>query len=435
MLDALHSISSIGFIGGSHLSIVYAMAALEKTASTNTLIWCYSERPVQKPLNGIQEPGLNDCFEKHQSRFQWTNDAQTLVSCDLIYIALDVPTDTQGMSDLSGLQQLCDNVLPVLNDKAIVVNLSQVPPGWTRAVAFPRDRLFYQVETLVFGEALNSALHPNRFIVGAYDPKQALPKQYREFLSNFDCPIGIMAYESAELAKIAINLYLATMVTTTNMLAELCTAVGARWKDIVPSLRLDPRIGPFAYLSPGLGLTSANIKRDLNTTRSLSRSLGVQATAVEAMLADSAYRSGWVVKQLKQLGFFKKKNTPSTIAICGLTYKPNTPIVLGSAAEQLLPLLPTGTIVKAFDSMAVTLPDCPHLTISYYQTAEETSVGADILLILSPNQEMLMLNWSLIAKQMRTAQILDPFGLLESENYPMLSIWQLGERGPEKTCL
>jgi UDPglucose 6-dehydrogenase len=423
--------AAIGFVGGGHLSVVSAVAALEKTADLGTQIWCYGEPPIDAPVNGIEEPGLMACAKKHANRLKWTTKIQDLSACDLVYFALDVPTDAIGNSLLSVVKALLDRLLSVLHDKAILVNLSQVPPGWTRAIDFQKERLFYQVETLIFGQALTCAIAPQRFIVGCVNKKQALPAIYREFLTRFSCTTVVMGYESAELAKIAINLYLASMVTTTNMLAQLCTAVGANWQDIVPSLRLDPRIGPAAYLSPGLGVTSGNIKRDIMTIRSLSCVSGIQAITVDAMIKDSDYRMGWVMRQLKRLGFFKPVPMPHTVSILGLTYKPNTPVIEGSAAHQLLRILPIGTIVQAFDPMPVDFPTLPSLSLTRCANPEAAIVNADMVMILTPDPEIAKLDWPSMAKKMRKTRVLDPFGVLDSGLYSMLSIWQLGVRGPE----
>jgi UDPglucose 6-dehydrogenase len=81
-----------------------------------------------------------------------------------------------------------------------------------------------------------------------------------------------MNYESAELAKISINMYLISTVTTTNILSEICEKAGGDWNDITNSLRLDKRIGKYAYLSPGLGISGGNLERDLCTLQKLQKS-------------------------------------------------------------------------------------------------------------------------------------------------------------------
>src|SRR5208282_3885562 len=131
----------------------------------------------------------------------------------------------------------------------------QVPPGFTRGVArVPHERLIYQVETLIFGRAVERALHPERFIVGCADPARPLPPAFAAFLASFGCPILPMRYESAELCKISINFFLVASISAANSLAELSEHIGAEWSEIMPALRLDKRIGPHAYIAPGLGI-------------------------------------------------------------------------------------------------------------------------------------------------------------------------------------
>src|SRR5258708_39079897 len=117
-----------------------------------------------------------------------------------------------------------------LGPKATLVVLSQVPPGFMRRVQFDPRRCYYQVETLIFGRALERATTPERFIVGCFDPSSPLPPPFAGFLAGFGCPILPMRYESAELAKIAINCFLVASVSTANTLSSLPEALGSDWE-------------------------------------------------------------------------------------------------------------------------------------------------------------------------------------------------------------
>src|SRR5439155_14473072 len=128
----------------------------------------------------------------------------------------------------------------------VVVLMSQVTPGFSRETAARLGRgpqLYYLVETLVFGDAVRRCLAPERFIVGCADPAVPVDGRLSSILERFGCPILPMRYESAELAKTAINLYLAGTVTLTNTMADVCEAIGADWSEVAPALRLDRRIG------------------------------------------------------------------------------------------------------------------------------------------------------------------------------------------------
>src|SRR5262249_52617168 len=152
-----------------------------------------------------------------------------------------------------------------------LVIMSQIPPGFMRTLSqqAPTLHVYYWVETLVFGDAVRRATRPERIIIGCADSRVPLPEPLAAGLAQFGCPILPMVYENAELTKPAMNLCLAGSVTSTSTLSDLCASVGADWSEMVPALRLDARIGPAAYLRPGLGIAGGNLERDLVTLHDL----------------------------------------------------------------------------------------------------------------------------------------------------------------------
>ena len=264
----------IGFAGLSHLGIIYSMASAARGFS---VLAFDDRRDLTTDLSvgrfPVSEPGLDEAYLKHGDSLQFTANAESLAECKLIFITLDVPTDDANNSELAPLEALISRVVSVAGPDTAVAIMSQVPPGFCRRLAGRLGsslQLYYQVETLVFGNAMERAIHPERYMVGCADPKQPFPDLYRSFLDAFDCPVLAMRYESAELCKIAINCFLVSSVSTTNMLAELCEKIHADWFEIAPALRLDRRIGPHAYLSPGLGIAGGNLERDLMTVRKIT---------------------------------------------------------------------------------------------------------------------------------------------------------------------
>jgi hypothetical protein len=146
---------------------------------------------------------------------------------------------------------------------APVVLLSQVPPGYTRKWAERCPKLYYQVDTIIVKEALPRMVYPEQIVVGCADPDAGLPIAYQEYLMAHDCPVHQMSYESAELAKCAINYALAAQIDVANRLAEVAAEVGARYEDVEIVLRGDARIGPHAYLRPGA--PNQHLNRDVTT--------------------------------------------------------------------------------------------------------------------------------------------------------------------------
>src|SRR5262245_59487779 len=233
----------VGFAGLTHLGLVSAVG----TASKGFRVIGYDVdgarvRDIAAGRLPVVEPGLDDMARACAQRLSYTDRLADLAPCDIVYLSTDVPTNDRGESDLSVISGLVAEVIPALGPRALLIVLCQVAPGFTRGLPLPADRLFYQVETLVFGRAVERPTQPERFIVGSAERQQPLPEHLASLLAAFGCPILRMRYESAELSKIAINCCLVASVSVANTLAELSERIGADWNEIAPALRLDRRI-------------------------------------------------------------------------------------------------------------------------------------------------------------------------------------------------
>ncbi|MBI3011658.1 MAG: UDP-glucose/GDP-mannose dehydrogenase family protein [Candidatus Omnitrophica bacterium] len=406
----------IGFAGLSHLGIVSSIVAASKghdvVAFDPDVTRCEALRRGQLP---VVEPGLQELLASARPRIRFTSDPQALAACAVVICAEDVPTSVDNTSEFGPINRLLDTVEQQAAPGMSVVVLSQVPPGFTRQLARRwadrRLEVFYQAETLIFGQAVERALSPERMIVGCARPQQALPEAYANLLASFSCPILPMRYESAELAKIAINMFLVSSVSTTNILAELCEAIGADWSEIIPALRLDARIGPRAYVTPGLGLSGGNLERDLSTFSRLAQAAGTDARMVEAWLVNSAHRQGWVLTTLAREVL--SCQTDPMIAVWGLAYKPHTHSTKNSPALALLETLSgSGIRVQAYDpAIRLTRPDWPRFT--QVSTPLEACGEADALAILTSWPEFASVDLTRVARIMRGRLVIDPLGMLD----------------------
>jgi UDPglucose 6-dehydrogenase len=289
------------------------------------------------------------------------------------------------------------------------VVLSQVPPGFVRSRQRDGVVLLYQVETLVFGRAVERAVSPERFIVGSPDPSLPLPEALRAFLDAFECPILPMRFESAELAKISINCCLVASVSVANTLAEICERVGADWSEIAPALKLDRRIGPHAYLTPGLGIAGGNLERDLATVDELSRMAGTDAGVIRAFVANSAHRKHWAIRVLHER--LLDAADDARIGVLGLAYKEDTASIKNSPSLALLRLLapwPVSVYDPAVDP-GVDLPARVHRA----STPLDAARGADALAIMTPWPEFRSLEPAILRSAMRGRLVLDPFRVLD----------------------
>jgi UDPglucose 6-dehydrogenase len=416
----------IGFAGLTHLGINSLAAAAARGFDT---IGFHPDKDLVNLLSRgklpIHEPGLSALFDEHQQRLNFSDNPEVLGECDLVYISVDVPTDDLGQSDLGVVEKTISIVTPVLKDDALLVILCQVPPGFTRKLKFPRERLFYQVETLIFGRAVERAMYPERFIVGCADPNEALPSSLETLLSAFECPILAMRYESAELTKISINMCLVSSVCVANTMAELCEKVGADWSEVVPALKLDKRIGQYAYLKPGLGIAGGNLERDLATVVRLADNYSGNAEVVKAWIADSAYRKEWALSRFNEIALID--GDLKTIGVLGLAYKENTASLKNSAAIALLQNLTVqtkGYEIKAYDP-EVKPEKITVKGVAVTQTALEAYRNADVVMLMTPWPEFGDLAPNMLASEMKGSILIDPYCVLNPKECAVAGLRQI----------
>jgi UDPglucose 6-dehydrogenase len=415
----------VGFVGMTHLGVNSAAAALARGFS---VVGFDPDGAVIESLGQgrppVTEPGLEEILRQRGSQASFTSSARDLEQCDIVYISTDVATDDAGRSDLTRVRSLIDVALHALPARAILVVLCQVPPGFTRTLPLSPEKLFYQVETLVFGRAVDRALNPERFIIGCADPGVPLPPALQGFLGAFGCPILPMRYESAELAKIAINCCLVASISVANTLAELCERIGAVWSEVMPALKLDKRIGPHAYLAPGLGIAGGNLERDLATVVRLADELGTDARVVKAWLANSRHRRDWAARTLREAVL--DRNPRAVVAVWGLAYKENTHSVKNSPSLATIAQL-RETVLRLHDPV-VPASVANHPNATQASTALDALRGADALMILTPWPEYRAILPTQIASAMRGRIVLDPYAVLDANKVTAagLDLYTLG---------
>jgi UDPglucose 6-dehydrogenase len=292
-----------------------------------------------------------------------------------------------------------------------MVVLCQVPPGFTRSLrAPPAMRKYYQVETLVFGRAVERAMRPERYIVGCADPRGAIAPQFKAVLDAFECPILPMRYESAELAKISINMCLVASISVANTLAELCEEIGADWSEIAPALKLDRRIGQHSYLAPGLGVAGGNLERDLATVTALAERHRTDAGVVRAWQANSRHRRDWAARTLKRILLDARPN--ANVAVWGLAYKENTRSVKNSPSLATIAQWPTARLRVHDPVVGVDVAAHDHAVAA--ADPLDAARDADALAILTPWPQYREIPPRDLAATMRGRVILDPYRLLDA---------------------
>jgi UDPglucose 6-dehydrogenase len=398
----------IGYTGMTHLGLCSGIAAASKGFS---VVGYHGNKELIAAIEDdelpVVEPELDGMLAANRERLTFSAEPESLNECDVVYVAVDVPTDDEGKSNLFPIEAMIETVMPHLNDNAVLVILCQVPPGFTRGRCLNDARLFYQVETLIFGRAVERATQPERFIIGCADPQKPLPQNYGAFLGAFGCPLLPMGYESAELTKIAINCLLVASISTTNTLAGLCERIGADWSEIAPALRLDARIGPKAYLAPGLGISGGNLERDLATVCRLGQANDSDTRVIDSFRGLSAYAKDWTWRILEDCVLNDVESL--RIAVLGLAYKENTHSTKNSPALVLLDHLKSHE-VSVFDPV---VPAGAAPQASGAESALAACEGADVTVIATPWPEFGELDPKALAATMNGATVVDPYTMLD----------------------
>jgi UDPglucose 6-dehydrogenase len=415
----------IGFIGMSHLGLINCIGAAAKGC---TVIGFDQDSHLIASLKSevfsINEPHFIEIFNEHRERVSFSTEFKELAGCDIIYLSLDIKTDAYGNSNLVEIEELLKYSVRFINKDSDFVMLSQVPPGFTRQIKELYNlTISYQVETLVFGNAFERYFNPERFIIGLDTPATNLNSTYRSFLEMFDCEILIMSFESAELAKISINIFLASTITTTNILSELAGHLQADWRAIKKALSLDRRIGKYSYLEPGLGISGGNIERDLMSAGKLLDKFEVGGSFIKSIQTNSQFRKLWPSRLIKEKLDSPTKNWK--IAIWGLAYKKNTNSTKNSPAIANMQALSLNCSFNVFDPELV-IQEYDGLSLTVFANILDSINNVDALIIFNDSSYFSEVSVDEMIKRMSGNLVIDPLGVLNINQSKKLDYHSFG---------
>ena len=333
------------------------------------------------------EPGLPELVRQglDSSRLQFTSDLSHVGAADLVWVTFDTPVNEDDRADTEIVLRRIESLFPHLATGAVVLISSQVPAGTTArleksfaAVAAGRRVEFaYSPENLRLGKAIEVFRKADRIVVGVRTPTARA--RIDEMLSPLGRPIQWMRVESAEMTKHAVNAFLATSVVFINEIAAACEATGADAKEVERGLKSEARIGPSAYLGPGAAFAGGTLARDVAFLLEMGARLEFETPLLAGVKQSNDRHRAWARRRLTTtLGALRGK----TIAILGLTYKPNTDTLRRSESVALCHwLLQQGAFVRAHDpAIRHDSPDLPE-AIVLSASAEEAIRGANAIVV------------------------------------------------------
>ncbi len=366
----------------------------------------------------IYEPGLDMLMAKNVAagRLSFTGDlAAAVAGAEAVFIAVGTPTRRgDGHADLSYVMAAAEEIAGAMTGYTVVVTKSTVPVGTNRQVRQvikkARPDAEFDVasnpEFLREGAAIDDFMRPDRVVVGVGSEraKEVMGEIYRPlFLREF--PVLYTGLETAEMIKYAANAFLATKITFINEIARLCEKVGADVKEVSRGMGLDGRIGnKFLHAGPGYG--GSCFPKD---TQALAR-MG-QDHAVPMQITETVIKVNEEVKRRmidKIVDLCDGSVNGKTIAILGVTFKPNTDDMRDAPSLTIVPaLVGAGAKVRAVDPQGER--EGAHLLphVIWTEDAYKAATKADCVVILTEWNEFRALDLKRLAKKMASPRMAD----------------------------
>ncbi|WP_322867759.1 UDP-glucose dehydrogenase family protein [Aquicoccus sp. G2-2] len=366
----------------------------------------------------IYEPGLDLLLNNNiqAGRLSFTTDlAEALEDVEAVFIAVGTPTRRgDGHADLSYVMAAAEEVAHTLKGYAVIVTKSTVPVGTNRQVkqtmAKANPELDFDVasnpEFLREGAAIEDFMKPDRVIVGVQNARAAdvMAEIYRPlYLREF--PIVTTDLESAEMIKYAANAFLATKITFINEIAALVERTGGDIKEVSRGIGLDNRIGnKFLHAGPGYG--GSCFPKDTKALARIGQEHAVPMQIVETVIKVNDEIKRRMIDKLLDLcdGSFNGK----TIAILGVTFKPNTDDMRDAPSLTIIPaLVGGGAKVRVCDPQGRAEGETLLPGVHWIEDPYKAVHNADLLVILTEWNEFRALDLKKIARKMRAPYLAD----------------------------
>lgn len=353
---------------------------------------------LEKGQVPFYEPDLQDLLVQQQKKGQLkftTSYQDAIQEAEIIIIAVGTPSAVDGTADLRFVFASATSLAPYLKENAILVIKSTVPPGTlekTLAIVKEKTKVhFYGAslpEFLREGSAVFDTLNPDRIVIGAED--DFVFDKLQELHQNLKAPVIRCKIASAQMAKYTANSYLATRITFINEIANLCERNGADIEEVIKAIGYDKRIGQH-YWYPGLGYGGSCFPKDVKELAAYSRSIGEDGNLLNRVNEINENRIFRLLnKFMNETGGFANK----TIAILGLSFKPNTDDTREAPATKIIPFLSKNAAkIRSYDPMAIYVPSGTEVQLQF-SSIEETCKNADIIMAVVEWPEILHFDFS-----------------------------------------
>ncbi len=376
---------------------------------------------LQKGQVPLFEPGLEEIVRRNRGKrlFFTTDLSKAVLASDFIFIAVSTPPGKGGEADISNVKAVALGIAKSIHKYKIIINKSTVPIGMGDIVTQiiikhgPKDVSFDVVSNPEFlreGSAVADLLRPERVVIGA--TRRTAAQKVAEIYKPLHCPVLITDLKSAEMIKYASNAFLATKISFINEIANLCDRVGADVLQVTRGMSYDSRIGG-QFFNPGLGFGGSCFPKDVAALIHIGKTNRYPFRILPDVLEINEHqRMLFVQKVQKALGPLKRK----TLAVWGLSFKPNTDDMRESPSLTILPaLLSKGAKIRAYDPVSMGQARKLFKNIKFSRTPYEAAQGADAVLILTEWNEFKQIDFQKLRTIVQQPVLIDGRNMYQAQ--------------------
>ncbi len=410
---------NICMIGAGYVGLVSA-ACFSEFGWTVTCVDKDPERlaMLEAGRSPIYEPGLDDIMTRNMrsGRLLFSADlAAAVKAADIVFLAVGTPMRRgDGYADLSYVYAAVEELAPHLDGFTVITTKSTVPVGTSREIERRlkaiRPDADYAVcsnpEFLREGSAIQDFTHPDRVLVGTDSERarEVMERLYKP-LSLRHAPVIFVSRESAELAKYAANAFLALKISFINEIADLCEEVGADVQEVANAIGRDRRIGD-KFLHPGPGYGGSCFPKDVSALIRTGRETRAPLSIVEQVQRVNDERKIAMTARIERAadGSLRGK----TIAVLGVTFKPNTDDMRDAPSLVIVPmLLERGAKVRVADPEGRKQAEPLLPGVEWCANALEAAENADVLVVLTEWNEFRALDLKALRQRMKGDVLVD----------------------------
>ena len=368
----------------------------------------------------FHEPGLAELVEanRHAGRLTFTADPAAVSRADVVFVAVGTH-DGNGGWQTGTIQSCLNEIVPRLNDRAVLVVRSTLPPWFLAHLPVIVGRIRQEAgrgevpvllnpEFTKEGTAVQDFLEPERVVLGvAHDIAGHGAKQLRRLYRGMNAPILEMSATDAALSKLGANLFLATKISFANELAQLCDQYGGNVDRVVGAMAYDHRIGG-SFLRAGIGFGGSCLPHQVTMTVATAAESGFPTPLFAAVADVNLRQRERMIDRLADL--LGGSVAGARIALLGVTFKPDTDDLRDAPSIHIATrLIEAGATVIAFDPMTSALERFAAL-VPGVRVASSVGValdGADAAALVTEWSVFRQLDWTDAASRMRRAIIVD----------------------------